>query len=626
MGPRQDSPAVSPTELIPSNTDQVPKILYESNDPNVPTQSPTPTPEADDNGRNRFSRRNAIDAVCHPEVAETASQAISQSAHLISTKRLCGWCQGITIEALCSEKGYAYFPSPWDMIRCNNRCDFCEYMFRSWAVGFIQEWIEYRRETGDQRSLTLHLVTRDRGCPCSEVLPRLEGEDFTFSRSYSFRVRAAKDDPAVTKYGVMAEGDPSPGSPYTLDLARMWMAHCQRTHTCHQRLPFTEEQHPGLGLPPRLLDLGHFPEDVRLVMATSLSSISVDYVALSHCWGPEGLPDSSKLTSSNLAARLTRIPLTSLCLNFQHAIATTRLLGLRYLWIDALCIQQDSLRDWQSESARMATIYSRAAVTIAAAIGPDANSGCFKPVVRPASLEDGFVAGVCIFAVANPIVIANILSTKEISTLHFYARTWPQNLDTFFHGGPLASRAWTLQETIMSPRILHFTPGGLFWQCRAEYRSEEGYHYIQSPLATDQLTTSAIGRLFVEGRDDADDRSPVRMFSFYLWYSRIVPDYTRRKLTFQTDKLAAISSVARAMAWQTRWEYLAGLWSRRLAWGLTWCRKERREYRSATEQPVLERKPSWSWVTCDFEVHWPRLAEDEEKVKPGWDSTVHGSS
>jgi hypothetical protein len=416
----------------------------------------------------------------------------------------------------------------------------------------------------------------------------------------------------------MAEGDPSPGSPYTFDLARMWLSHCKEHHSCGEPLLFTDQKKP---LPSRLLDLDEFSEDIKLVEAREIDE-SKDYTALSHCWGVNGLPDSSKLTTVNVDDCFSQIQFSSLPLNFQHAITITRKLGMRYLWVDALCILQDSREDWHNEAAKMATTYSGAAVTIAASIGDDANRGCFTTVERPKTMEESFVAGICTFEPENPIVIRNTLSTGDVSTIHFYPRTWPQKLDQWFQGGPLADRGWTLQENMMSPRILHFTRGGLFWECREEYRSEEGYHCIQSKISTDHMTTSKLVHFFTMGRNE-DTRSDRKMFSYSLWYNRIVPNYTNRKLTFTSDKLAATSSIARSMQWQTGWTYLVGLWSRRIAWGLTWEAKDFRGNISVSKQRQ-KRYPSWTWVSHDFEVHWPTLIEDEENKELGWKASIFG--
>jgi hypothetical protein len=145
----------------------------------------------------------------------------------------------------------------------------------------------------------------------------------------------------------------------------------------------------------------------------------------------------------------------------------------------------------------------------------------------------------------------------------------------------------------MSPRILHYTKGGVFWECREEYRSEEGYHFILSKAATDQFTVSGMAKLFSR-EERPDSRSSGNIYPFVIWYTRIVPNYTKRKLTFGSDKLVTISAIARAIHWQTGSSYLVGIWSRQLAWGLLWQRLHPWRYSGHSEKPA-ERNPSWTW-------------------------------
>lgn len=63
--------------------------------------------------------------------------------------------------------------------------------------------------------------------------------------------------------------------------------------------------------------------------------------------------------------------------NFRDAITISREPGLRYMWIDSLCIIQDSDTDWQIESSKMADIYRHGYITIAAVASPDSKGGCF---------------------------------------------------------------------------------------------------------------------------------------------------------------------------------------------------------------------------------------------------------
>lgn len=75
---------------------------------------------------------------------------------------------------------------------------------------------------------------------------------------------------------------------------------------------------------------------------------------------------------------MSRIPLDNFPLTFRDAILITRRLGYQYLWIDSLCIIQDSIEDWQREAASMDYIYKHASLTIAAEAGGDSSAGIFR--------------------------------------------------------------------------------------------------------------------------------------------------------------------------------------------------------------------------------------------------------
>jgi hypothetical protein len=79
------------------------------------------------------------------------------------------------------------------------------------------------------------------------------------------------------------------------------------------------------------------------------------YVSLSHCWGDSVYP--AKTTSQTLDQNRKSIPWSTLPKTFQDAIFFTRWLRIRYLWIDSLCIIQDSREDWLEESVKMMHIY-----------------------------------------------------------------------------------------------------------------------------------------------------------------------------------------------------------------------------------------------------------------------------
>ena len=148
------------------------------------------------------------------------------------------------------------------------------------------------------------------------------------------------------------------------------------------------------------------------------------YVALSYCWGQT---QNFITTIANLASMKEKIPLDKLPQTIRDAIIITRALGIQYLWVDALCIIQDSKDDWEAESGRMMGVYGRAFLTISAALGPDVHYGLFRkwnPHAAPSTTD------------------------------------WlPLQND------PLYSRAWALQERMLSIRLLIFGSDRLYWEC-----------------------------------------------------------------------------------------------------------------------------------------------------------------
>src|ERR1700744_2598321 len=124
-------------------------------------------------------------------------------------------------------------------------------------------------------------------------------------------------------------------------------------------------------LPTRVIEVGD-PGRIRLMVPNGAMG---RYVCLSHCWG--GL-QPLKTTKENLSSHLHSIPPQSIPKTYQDAIELTRLLGIKYLWIDSLCIIQDSTEDWGKESASMCAVYENCDIVIAATSAKDATEGFLR--------------------------------------------------------------------------------------------------------------------------------------------------------------------------------------------------------------------------------------------------------
>lgn len=127
-----------------------------------------------------------------------------------------------------------------------------------------------------------------------------------------------------------------------------WLNNCLANH-----VECREMQSHDNWLPTRLIDvdLSSSQPKPRLVITSQLGvGTNASYVTLSHRWASTNVLE---LKSSNLDSFKERIPMETLSTTFLDAIKVTRDLGFRYLWIDSLCIIQNSQADWQSESVEM---------------------------------------------------------------------------------------------------------------------------------------------------------------------------------------------------------------------------------------------------------------------------------
>ncbi|TGJ88368.1 hypothetical protein E0Z10_g394 [Xylaria hypoxylon] len=214
------------------------------------------------------------------------------------------------------------------------------------------------------------------------------------------------------------------------------------------------EGHDGCGgggenpAPSRLIDTK--PDESQDVKLVELENFACRYVCLSHCGGNT---KSIKTTKGTLQERKEIIPWGTLCPTFQDAITVVRRLGLRYLWIDSLCIIQDDDDDCMRESWKKPTTYSLAHLTIAATRSPNHEGGCFSKIKPQFQTHE--------VTVPSP--------DNDKPTLFFrqsipHCAGWiltPEQAKEF----PLLDCAWVHQEIMLSSRVLHFQNNELLWEC-----------------------------------------------------------------------------------------------------------------------------------------------------------------
>jgi hypothetical protein len=340
----------------------------------------------------------------------------------------------------------------------------------------------------------------------------------------------------------------SSGSDEAFELLRYWLKACRKQHPqCLQTFAgVTIQNGVDSHLPTRVIDVGDSEgESVKLIEANGLRA---KYTAMTHCWGPPNrIPIIT--TKSNIHQHLVEIPWLKIPNSFKDAITTTRHLGLRYLWIDSLCIIQDDHDDWIRESSCMGSVYEQAELTLAASHASDSHQGLFLPR-----------------SPAPPSVRLADFWNNDIKEPVFATVILDNDSDLYPEKGPLNKRAWITQEWLLSRRMVFYTKGQMIWSCKTVTQRETGEKCFNTA------------------------RNPK--------WKIIVEQYSDRQLTKATDKLIALEGIRAEYQKKSGDTYLNGIWQNALPDQLLWqvCNK------SENVSPLG--LPSWSWANVDSGVRF----------------------
>ncbi|KAK9780572.1 putative Heterokaryon incompatibility protein-domain-containing protein [Seiridium cardinale] len=257
------------------------------------------------------------------------------------------------------------------------------------------------------------------------------------------------------------------------------------------------------------LEGGH--EFTRVRIVTDLSA-NAPYVALSHMWGKV---HTLTLQTTNWVQYGSDIPWSVLPKTFQDGVKTSQALGFRYIWIDSLCILQDSRQDWDEAAATMASVYQNATLVLGAS------------------------------------------SARTQTQAAVYVRQDIQHCGNSSIDEPLATRAWTFQERLLAQRFMSYNEKELHWECDTSWRCECGVgDYLQQGDHAYELRRSLKDCTLLQAYDK--------------WRFAIVRRYSGRDLTVESDKLQALSAVAKVFEEKLGDLYLAGIWRGDLVASLCW--------------------------------------------------------
>jgi hypothetical protein len=327
--------------------------------------------------------------------------------------------------------------------------------------------------------------------------------------------------------------------------------------------------------PSRLIDVGSAADysDVRLRRTEGIVG-PTQWITLSHCWGPKGI--KFVLRYELLETFEEAVPFESLSRNFQDAIKATRTLSSRfgrlYLWIDALCIIQDSKEDWTTESVKMGHIYSNALCNLMACRGTDSSAGLFEE-------RNQFSLHTCTFQGGRDGCLPFHWQVRDFTSFQYNKQN-----------STLLSRAWVHQEVNLSLRKIYFAPGQLYWECAERVHEEANPEVNNNAIVKTNATTLSLFR--VEANTDLSREERVRQY--YGTWVHIAESHSNYLITKDSDRLPSIASIAQVMhsLLGSDDEYIAGTW-KRWFWLYILCQVLSPEDVCRAENG----SPSWSWTS-----------------------------
>lgn len=340
-----------------------------------------------------------------------------------------------------------------------------------------------------------------------------------------------------------------------------WIRHC--VENC-------DEQSGDGTFPKRLLYVQSSLESGKISLIDTHKLPKEKYAALSHRWGTPELQPPLKATQESLSSMASGIPLEDLPKTYRDAVTVCCSLDIPYLWIDSLCITQDSKEEWESESQKVGWLYKKAFITIIPSAARSCHDG-FLQRPNKAFVEVNFQSSL-VPKMKGSYFIHEPDFTKGSDASLFYQDTAETNWGT---------RGWTFNERMFATRRIYFGAKAMHWSCKNFYASEFSHHF-------EEAQEYNLDSLLEDHEEEAEDNP------FSIWHSQFL-EYSCREFTFPDDRLPAISPLAEIVGAKTGSTYLAGIWKSDLVNELLWGASK---FLGPIVLPGSDAyvAPSWSWL------------------------------
>lgn len=346
-----------------------------------------------------------------------------------------------------------------------------------------------------------------------------------------------------------------------------WVNECDSNH----------ENCPKIGsskLPTRVIDVSLDGHEGNVCLVNQEKEVR--YAALSYCWGKSNFLTTTKTLEQHMA----QLPVSQLPRTIQDAIFCTRRLGIRYLWVDSLCILQDSAMDKARELSTMSETYQNAYITISAALSSDANDGFLQEREFSSAIQ-GWPVPFLPFRCQD----------GEIGTVGLLQFSSTNIRD------PVSTRGWTFQEHMLSPRLLIYGTLEVYWSCFTQTLPELDESWEKQGASASRHARGLLlhARRVLRGPDpESEDDEKYRVER----WEELVEEYSCRALTYPRDKLPAFSAIAATFN-NSSDKYIAGLWSRWFFRLLIWKSKSPED-----AVRLAGVAPTWSWASLAGEVEF----------------------
>ncbi|KAH8775876.1 heterokaryon incompatibility protein-domain-containing protein [Hyaloscypha finlandica] len=380
----------------------------------------------------------------------------------------------------------------------------------------------------------------------------------------------AADIGSYASYSITRNIRQHPLADQSVELIKRWLKECTQNHI---ECVVTEESK----LPARVVDIGLDldPKQPRLLVTNGQTG---QYLAFSHCWGSKPL---FRTLRSNIEQLQTRIPVQKLPRSFIDAIEVARILRIRYIWIDSLCIIQDDADDWEREAQKMGLIYENSQCTIAATSSDSSSSGQMYP-------QD----------YSGSPFLPLPYDGKDPARGSFYITQSRQKTDPLLNvsQAPLNTRGWVLQERLLSRRILHFAADQVYWECRSHALAQDGTVFRPKGPVDFLFPLPSLIRSIHNSFSNHRGSDEIFMRSWL----HIIEFYSACNFTYEKDRLPALLGLADRLSRFTNREYINGHWfdlsSNVIPNTLLWT-----ACGQITKISKKQLAPSWSWAAAEGE-------------------------